>query len=634
MLRAEKSVTMKIYIFLAFVLCAYAADVKETKKVAEPAINKDKRQTQDEFVPMHGQYRVARKQEQVAPVEEPNDDDKAYSRSDAEQYRPGQVFSLNTQELLELQQERKAPISSNQLLQQLYNNPQPEHMHNLQQIYYVDQQTGRQVTLQPSHAVIARPDYTSNGGEASVGAALSVSDNSANARNAYNQDLLALLGQSPARQEEPRQQLYPQPQHSQHAQPVQPVQQAPAIQSVAPQYQQVDRYITKPSKKTKLRNKPAPVAAALTSTAPQQYLIETTNVQQQQPQPQQPQQQHVLQQHVQQPQPQQQLLQQTSQQQYSQPQYTQQQQVQQPQTPQYHPTPQPQRLSQALRYVSVPQPAQLSQQVLYDRPETQGLKVVPAPKLQQPQSRPLPNYRIVYQNQPEAQPKQYRIIEAPRPQVRPQEQRITSQSIERPLTYLKRFPEHEKMRSVKIYEPVISEGLPSQSAQVIGEQQYYLRPMYRGIEHRPRYEMPQHMKPEQRMESPKPPQSSIFVSKNFVPRKQQRPQPQLREQSIRTEQPVQPHLQQVNLEQHGQNLDDQRARLPPPRNNKAYTPEEFAALVDAGYSVTPVPVSAVNLHEAQSRSSLEPIAMHPKRFIRPLASRRNQYLPLRGDEAP
>lgn len=88
----------------------------------------------------------------------------------------------------------------------------------------------------PSHAVIARPDYTSNGGEASVGAALSVSDAGANARDAYNQELLALLGQPPVRQEEPRQHLYVQPQQVQH---VQPIQQASTVQSIAPQYQQV-----------------------------------------------------------------------------------------------------------------------------------------------------------------------------------------------------------------------------------------------------------------------------------------------------------------------------------------------------------------------------------------------------------
>lgn len=93
-----------------------------------------------------------------------------------------------------------------------------------------------QVSYQPSsHAVIARPDYSSNGGEASVGAALSVSDSGSNP-DPYNQDLLALLGQPPVRQtEEPRQQLYSQPQQ-QH---LQQVQQTSNVQSVAPQYQQV-----------------------------------------------------------------------------------------------------------------------------------------------------------------------------------------------------------------------------------------------------------------------------------------------------------------------------------------------------------------------------------------------------------
>lgn len=98
------------------------------------------------------------------------------------------------------------------------------------------------MSYQPSsHAVIARPDYTSNGGEASVGAALSVSDSGSNPSDNYNQDLLALLGQPPLRSaEEPRQQLYSQPQQ-QHVQVqhVQQVQQASNVQSVAPQYQQV-----------------------------------------------------------------------------------------------------------------------------------------------------------------------------------------------------------------------------------------------------------------------------------------------------------------------------------------------------------------------------------------------------------
>ncbi|XP_026735544.1 putative uncharacterized protein DDB_G0271606 [Trichoplusia ni] len=575
---------MKIFVFLALVLCAYAADVKETEKAAEPAINKEKRQTQGELVHTHLGYRTARKQEQVAPVEEPQDDDKGLSRSDSEQYRPGQVFSLNAQELLELQPERKAPLSSNQLLQQLYSSPQQEHKQNLQQIYYLEPQSARQVSYQPSsHAVIARPDYSSNGGEASVGAALSVSDSGSNP-DPYNQDLLALLGQPPVRQtEEPRQQLYSQPQQ-QH---LQQVQQTSNVQSVAPQYQQVDRYITKPSKKSKLRNK-AQIAPPQPSAAPQQYLIETTNVQQQQ-------------------------------------------------SPLYRTAPQPQpqaqRAPQALRYVTFQQSPAVSQQVLYERPESQGLKVVPAPKLQQlqqQQPRAQLNYRLVPQyQQQEATPKQYRIIEAPRQAIRQQEHRLPSQSVERPIAYLKRFPDHEKMRSVKIYDP-ISEGVPQQPAQIIGEQ-YFLRPLYRGIEQqqqqRPRYEQPAQKSDQSRVLEPaKPPQSSIYVSKNVAAaRKQARPQPAYREQPTSVE--------QVNLEQHGQNLDEQRAQLPPPKNNKAYTPEEFAALVAAGYAVTPVPVSALNLQEAQSRSSVESVTMYPKRRTI-LASRRHQYLPLRGDDAP
>ncbi|XP_047034667.1 bromodomain-containing protein DDB_G0280777-like [Helicoverpa zea] len=578
---------MKIFIFLALALCAYAAEVKETEKAAEPA--KDKRQTQGVYT--HIGYRTARKQEQVAPVEEPQDDDKPVSRADNEQYRPGQVFSLNTQELLELQPERKAPLTSNQLLQQLYR-PQQEQKSNLQQIYYLEPQSARQVSYQPSsHAVIARPDYTSNGGEASVGAALSVSDSGSNHNDAYNQDLLALLGQPPLRAaEEPQQQLYAQPQQVQH---IQQVQQASNVQSVAPQYQQVDRYITKPSKKSKLRNK-VQIAPAQPSTAPQQYLIETTNVQQQAIQ----------------------------------------------QSPLYRQPSQPQRVPQALRYVQVPQTQAASQQILYERPESQGLKVVPAPKLQpisqqqqiqqqqiqQQQPRAQLNYRIVPQyQQPEAQAKQYRIYEAPRQVIRPQEQRLISQSVERPVSYLKRFPDQDKMRAVKIYEP-IAEGVPQQPAQIIGEQQYYLRPIYRTNEQRPRYEMPAQIKSEQSRvsESAKAPQSSIFVSKNVAPRKQVRPQQLYSQQSS---------VEQVNLEQHGQSLEEQRAQLPPPKNNKAYTPEEFAALVAAGYAVTPVPVSSINLQEAQSRSSIDAVSMHQKR--RPLpANRRHQYLPLRGDDAP
>lgn len=95
------------------------------------------------------------------------------------------------------------------------------------------------MSYQPSsHAVIARPDYTSNGGEASVGAALSVSDTGSNANDAYNQDLLALLGQPPLKPaEDPQQQLYSQPQQAQHLQQVQ----ASNVQNVAPQYQQVSK---------------------------------------------------------------------------------------------------------------------------------------------------------------------------------------------------------------------------------------------------------------------------------------------------------------------------------------------------------------------------------------------------------
>lgn len=69
-----------------------------------------------------------------------------YSRSD-DQYRPGQVFSVNAQELLELQPERKAPVNSNHQLQQLYVNSQDQHD---QQYYFLEpQQVGRQVRFFP-----------------------------------------------------------------------------------------------------------------------------------------------------------------------------------------------------------------------------------------------------------------------------------------------------------------------------------------------------------------------------------------------------------------------------------------------------------------------------------------------------
>lgn len=70
------------------------------------------------------------------------------SRAGTEQYRPGQVFSLNVRELLELQPERKAPLSSSQALQQLYNAPQQQHSDELQ-YYYLEPQT-RQVDTGPT----------------------------------------------------------------------------------------------------------------------------------------------------------------------------------------------------------------------------------------------------------------------------------------------------------------------------------------------------------------------------------------------------------------------------------------------------------------------------------------------------
>lgn len=348
---------------------------------------------------------------------------------------------------------------------------------------------------------------------------------------------------------------------------------------------QVDRYITKPNKKpTKQRTKVhSHVSPPQSTSAPQQYLIETTNVQQKQPQ-------------------QTQL--------------------------QYRPAPQPQRAPQALRYVPAPSPQAFAQQALYERPETQGLKVVAPPKLQQ--SRPQVSYRFVSQyQQSEATPKQYRIVEAQRPSVRP-ESRVPAPSIERPVTYLKRFPEPEKMRAVKIYDPVPQEGLSQHPGQIIGEQ-YYLRPVYRQNDQRGRYELtPLGIRnaEQSRPEPTKPPHSAIYVSKNVAPKKAARPQQPGREQSASAE--------QVNIEQHGQSLEDQRSQLPPPKNNRAYTPEEFAALVAAGYAVTPIPVAPLSHQAAQSRSSIEqvPAPAQAQTQRRPLYSRRNQYLPLRGDDAP
>ncbi|CAG9793296.1 unnamed protein product [Diatraea saccharalis] len=589
---------MKLFLILAVALCAYAAEVKEKEEKTETVQNKDKRQTQDELVATDVVYRVPRKQEQVAPVEEPQEEDRISGGN--EEYRPGQVFSLNAQELLELQPERKSPVSNDQLLQQLYTPQQQEHKQNLQQLYYLEPQpqVGRQVSLQPSHAVIARPSYSSNGGEASVGAALSVSDSGATQTQSFDQNLLGILNQiHQVRQDDNHQQSYSQ---------LQPIQQTSAPNLAPQQNQQVDRYVTKPVKKTtKLRNK-AQINPPQASAAPQQYLIETTNVQQQQNQ--QPQ--------LQQVQPQQ----------------------------QYRPVVQQQRPLQALRYVPLQQAQPAIQQIYYERPESQGLKVVPAPKLQQlpqipqipqipqlpqPMARPQLTYRIVPQyQQPEATPKQYRIIEVPRPQPIRQEPRLQAASVERPITYLKRYPEPEKMRAVKIYEP-IELPVPQQPAQIIGEQ-YYIRPVYRQNEQRVRYDLPITMR---QIEQPRPveatkaPSSAIYVSKNLAPKKI-RPQPVRTEQNIKIEQPTyeQQSSSPVSIEQQTQSLEEQRAQLPPPRNNKAYTPEEFAALVAAGYSVTPIPVGA---HIAQSRSSAEPAPQTKRRPI----YRRPQYLPIR-DDAP
>lgn len=322
-----------------------------------------------------------------------------------------------------------------------------------------------------------------------------------------------------------------------------------------------------------MRSKVRVEQQAQPTAAPQQYLIETTNVQQQ------------------------------------------------PQQQQYRPTQQPQRLPQSLRYV----PIQQSEQYLYERerPESQGLKIVPAPKLS-PQSRAQFNYRLApqasqYQQQDAAPvPKQYRLVEVPRAQPIRQELRLpTSSNLERPVSYLKRLPENEKQHSVKIYDPIAPET--QQQSQLYGEQ-FVLRPLFRSNEQRPRYEIAQ---PKLEQSPTKAPHSSIYVSKNIPLRSQK-----LRPQSLREQ-----NLEQSNIEivQHGQTLEDQRSQLPPPKNNKAYTPEEFAALVAAGYSVTPVPVSALSLEVAQSRTSIETATAQPTRRL--AQRRRNQYFPVR-DDAP
>ncbi|CAK1593962.1 unnamed protein product [Parnassius mnemosyne] len=555
----------------AIILCAHAAENNGTNAEDGDALKRQIQEGQQDEM-----YRSARKQEPATPVEEPQEDDKSPGRVETNEYRPGQVFSLNPQELLDLQPERQAPLASNQQLQQLYGNLQPEHKQNLQPFYYYDPQLAGQVSLQPSHAVIARPDHSSNGGEASVGAALSVSDTGNPRSHSFDQEILALLGHS-ARQEDQRLQAYTQTQ--------QPLQILP--QNIGQQYQQIENYLTKSGKKpTNLRSN-VQIVPTQASTAPQQYLIETTNVQPQQ----------------------------------------------QPLQNEFH-FAQPQRAPQTLRYIPI-QPD--VQQTLYERPESQGLKVVPAPNLQNLQPLTQNNYAFIPQYQPELVPKQYTFVDTQRQQIQAisQEQPLVAiGNIERPLTYLKRIPEREKTRTVKIYN---QEGLTSasQPAQIGG--QFYLRPLYQSNDQRGRYELSsQALKSEQQaraIESTKAPLSTIYVNKKISPKKVVRPsqkseQP-ARGQFFRLEQkPI--RFEQISEDQQSKAFDAQRAHLPPPRNNKAYTPEEFAALVAAGYSVTPVPVGG-SRQQAQSRSFLESIQI-PQR--RPLYSKRHQYLPLRYDEAP
>lgn len=202
------------------------------------------------------------------------------------------------------------------------------------------------------------------------------------------------------------------------------------------------------------------------------------------------------------------------------------------------------------------------------------------------------------------------------------------------------------MRSVKLVEQgAVQDNVANlpQSAQVIGDH-YYIRPIYRTTDQRGRYQLAQlavgSMDQARPIEATKPPHSAIYVSQNLGSKKVN-PAPvvridqQAKEQTYKVEQPV--RQQVTNIEINNQSLEEQRSHLPPPRNRKAYTPEEFAALVAAGYSVTPIPVSSVrnppqNTQYAQSRSSLEPAPAPAHRRL--LYSRRHQYLPLRGDDAP
>lgn len=183
------------------------------------------------------------------------------------------------------------------------------------------------------------------------------------------------------------------------------------------------------------------------------------------------------------------------------------------------------------------------------------------------------------------------------------------------------IPEQSLQENLAVQRPVQAE-------------QFYYRPIYRTNDGR-RYEAPKEQP--RVIEATKTPLSAIYVSKNIASKKAIRPmirvdQPkpeQFREQPYRIEQSS--SSDQVHIEQG--RLDEQRSQLPPPRNNKAYTPEEFAGLIAAGYPVTPIPVEHDSQpqpqQQAQSRSLAEPI-YHRRAYY----NRRNQYLPLRGDDAP
>lgn len=69
--------------------------------------------------------------------------------------------------------------------------------------------------------------------------------------------------------------------------------------------------------------------------------------------------------------------------------------------------------------------------------------------------------------------------------------------------------------------------------------------------------------------------------------------------SSETPQPL--NVQQVDIQHHGLSLEDRRqSAIPPPRDGKSYTPEEFTSLIVAGYAVTPIPDISFDVAESNS----------------------------------